>query len=164
MFTGPTISVTFGPPNSAYTQLLDYQSGVSPIYQGLAKSRRMTPKLLVVTSVTAAAAAVVTIASHGLTSGNSVIISGATGDWAGLNGTQVITVINSNSFSVPVNSSAYASSFNGIMQTYAPQTSQPIWAIQKFVYSGTSLVSILNCQGQSGEAFIWDNRTSLQYQ
>ena len=70
---------------------------------------------LTVTGISKASPAVVTSAAHGLTSGNSVIISGATAAWAPLNATWTATVIDGNSFSIPVDSSLFVGAFNGTM-------------------------------------------------
>lgn len=163
MNTGPTFATPSGPPNIAYTQLIDYDGGASPVYIGLAVSRRTQPKLLVVTSVSKANPGVVTVTAHGLTTGNTVFVSGASGDWAALNGIQIVTSTGANTFTIPINTTAFAGSFDGIIQTYSPQTSQPIWAIQKLFYSGTSVIRTAWAQGQAGEAFIWDNRTTYAY-
>jgi hypothetical protein len=71
-------------------------------------------------AVSKANPAVVSAAAHGLITGETVTIASGTGDWAGLNGTRAITVIDADSFSVAVNSSAYASTFGGTIVSNLP--------------------------------------------
>jgi hypothetical protein len=60
-----------------------------------------------------AAACVVTWTGHGLSSSNEVDIAGITqADWSGLNATHVITKIDADSFSIPVDTSAFAVDYN----------------------------------------------------
>jgi len=55
-----------------------------------------------------AAACVVTWTAHGLDSGDRVKLSGITqAQWLDLNGTHIITWINANTFSIPVNTSGF---------------------------------------------------------
>lgn len=59
-----------------------------------------------------AAACVVTWPSHGFNNGETVVFSGITqAEWTALNGSRVITRINSDSFSIPVNTSGYAAAY-----------------------------------------------------
>ena len=63
-----------------------------------------------------AAACVVTWANHGLVSGGKITFAGITQtDWAALNGEHVITKINSSTFSIAVDTSAFTNA-------YAPET------------------------------------------
>lgn len=163
MNTGPTFAIPSGPPNIAYTQLIDYDGGASPVYIGLAVSRRTQSQLLVVTSMSKAAVAVVTITAHGLYTGNTVVISNASNDWAAVNGIQIVTSTGANTFTIPINSTGFSGSFDGIIQTYSPQTSKPIWAIQKLFYSGANVIRMAWAQGQAGEAFVWDSRAAYAY-
>lgn len=60
-----------------------------------------------------AAVCVVTWNNHGLVSGDAVAISGITqSQWRALNGFHTITKIDGNSFSIPVNTSAYTDAYN----------------------------------------------------
>lgn len=63
-----------------------------------------------------AAACVVTWVGHGLVSGDEVTIAGITqAEWSALNGAQTVTLIGDDTFSIAVNTSAYA-------EVYAPET------------------------------------------
>jgi len=60
-----------------------------------------------------AAACVVTWAGHGLSSGGQVILSGITqAEWLALNGTHLITRIDANTFSIPVDTSGFALAYD----------------------------------------------------
>lgn len=56
-----------------------------------------------ITSSSVANPSVITATNHGYLDGETVIISGHTGSTPSINGTHVITYINANSFSIPVN-------------------------------------------------------------
>jgi hypothetical protein len=56
-----------------------------------------------VTSSSVASPSVITTATHGLVSGQSVTIAGHTGSTPDINGTHIVTVINATTFSIPVN-------------------------------------------------------------
>lgn len=59
-----------------------------------------------------AAACVVSWVGHGRSTGDKIYISGITqAEWTALNGYHLITKINDNSFSIPVNTSAYAAGY-----------------------------------------------------
>jgi len=73
------------------------------------------PLTLTVTSISKASPAIVTVTGHGLSTGDAVTISGATGDWAALNGTQKITRTGVDTFTIAVDTSAFAGNFDGTM-------------------------------------------------
>jgi len=163
MPNGPITSVSLGPADP-YTQVQDYAGGTNVVYIGLARSTQRTNTTLAVTSLSAAAAAVITSVAHGLNSDNVVTISGATGDWAALNGAHIITVTGVDTFTIAVNTSAYSGTFAGSVTTYAPRTSAAIWAIQKLYYSGDNVIRMAWAAWTSAENQIWDNRASLSFQ
>lgn len=60
-----------------------------------------------ITAATNANPVVLTSVAHGLASGATVIITGATGGWTGINGTFIATVTGVDTFSIPVDSTAF---------------------------------------------------------
>lgn len=60
-----------------------------------------------ISAATNAAAAVLTVNNHGLSTGDGITISGATGNWTAINGSWTITVLSVNTFSIPVDSTAF---------------------------------------------------------
>jgi hypothetical protein len=60
-----------------------------------------------VTAATNANPAALTSTAHGLTTGQKVTISGATGSWVPINGTWAVTVTGANTFTIPVDSTAF---------------------------------------------------------
>jgi hypothetical protein len=146
------------------TTLLDFAAGANAVY--VAESTSIQPTAtLVVASVSAAAAAVITSVAHGLLTDNAVKIAGATGDWAALNGTRIITVLTADTFSVAVNSSGFAATFNGVITTTAPRTSASCWRISKNYYDGSSnLVRSSLANGTAEETQVYDSRSTLSYQ
>jgi hypothetical protein len=76
-----------------------------------------------ITGISQAAAAVVTAAGHGLTSGQLVTITGLSGPQANLtNGTFPVIVLDANTFSIPVNTTtaAYSSGGGTVNHAYVP--------------------------------------------
>lgn len=59
------------------------------------------------TGVSNAAAAVFTKATHGLVTGNTIAVRGGNGNWSGVNGNFVVTVLSPSTFSIPVNSTGF---------------------------------------------------------
>jgi uncharacterized protein (TIGR03437 family) len=82
-----------------------------------------------VTAASAAKPAVLTSANHGLTNGAVAVISGATGDWAGLNGTWTVTVSGLadpvNTFSVPFDGTVPTDALQGTV-VFAQQVAVPV--------------------------------------
>jgi hypothetical protein len=93
---------------------------------------------LAATAATNAAAAVLTVAGHGLTTGDIVTITGAAGGtWTGLNGNRyAVTVIDANSFSIPVNSTGF-----GTYTASSAQVARPV------ITNGTTFTVTVNALG-----------------
>jgi hypothetical protein len=96
-----------------------------------------------------AAACVVTWAGHGLANGDTITISGITqAEWTALNGTQAITYINSSTFSISINTSAYA-------LAYDPVTDPGVYAYN-FTINGpfeAGLYQVFSCTGTGAVSF-----------
>lgn len=86
------------------------------------------------TGATTADPVQLTFTSHGLTTGDSVYLTGFTGDYTPLNNNRYfVTVIDANNFTVDVDSSAYAAySSNGGAFNTIPQTGEVIKAGYEF--------------------------------
>jgi|GEM_PF-2976551 len=73
---------------------------------------KTTPAAAQIEGLSRAAACVVTWTGHGMTTGDKVTFADITQeDWTALNAEHVITYIDANSFSIAVNTSAYASDY-----------------------------------------------------
>ena len=98
-------------------------------------------RTVAISAVSKANPAVVTSVGHGFpTSARpSVTISGATGTgWTGINGTFVATVIDADTFSIPVDSTGFGTLGGTVVfGTSAPRTVVSEWAIKKFAYDGS---------------------------
>jgi uncharacterized protein (TIGR02217 family) len=83
-----------------------------------------------ITGATSANPCVLTKTAHGLNTGDSVRLSTFTGAWAALNGTrQVVTRLTANTFSIPVNATAFAAyAGNGGAFNTIPQTGEAVAA------------------------------------
>jgi len=154
---------SIGPPDTAWTGINDYGGGSTILYSGLAKSIQQ-PFTLTVTSVSKASSAVVTVTAHGLDTDNIVTVTGGTGEWTGVNGAQIITKVDANSFTIPVATTGYSGSFAGSISTLAPRTSAACWSIQKYYYSGSNLVRSAWANGNAAANAIWDNRATTGFE
>lgn len=103
------------------------------------------PATKVVTGGSAANPTVVTVASHGLVTGDSVDISGT--DKAALNASHTVTVVNANTFTVPVDLSGGAASA-GVMQK---TSSNYGWAAYLVVTSFTGTDATIKLRDSSDD-------------
>lgn len=78
-----------------------YKLEVSPTWWGGRSG--FTP----ISGATNASSAVITSANHGLTSGEIIGISGGSGNWAAATTSFTVTVLSANTFSIPLNTSAF---------------------------------------------------------
>jgi len=115
----------------------DFESGTDVV--------KLTPKVgvgsLVASGITKAAAAVVTVATTAnMANGDLISITGATGTgFTALNGLSVaITIINGTTFSIPVNSSAYAGTYGASSANVSFINSSNVLAILTDVYNSLS--------------------------
>ena len=151
-----------GFPPDAITYVQDFAGTTAVVYAGQARS--IQPKFAyTVTSVSKAAAAVVTITAHGLQSDNPVVIEGGAGAWAALNGVQKVTVLSDDTFSVPVNSGGFAGTFAGTISTTAPRTNASCWQVTKSYADATGLIRTANASGNVAADKAWTSRASLTY-
>jgi hypothetical protein len=110
-----------------------------------------TPAAAQIEGMTRAAACVVTWTAHGMTTGDKVTFAAIEqADWTALNAEHTITYIGANSFSIPVNTSAYAGDYvpatdpGTVVETtacawteeYANSPPDIILAEQTFTFSG----------------------------
>jgi hypothetical protein len=95
-----------------------------------------------ISAVSKAAAAVVTSTAHGfaVSSRPKVTISGATGTgWTGINAAWTATVIDADTFSIPIDSSGFGTLAGTVVfTTTAPRSTMPEWSVQRFAYDGSS--------------------------
>lgn len=105
-------------------------------------SGRRSRTQVAISAISKASTAVVTSTAHGIhaSARPSVTISGATGTgWiTGINGTFVATVIDADTFSVPVDSSGF-DTLGGtvVFTTSGPRTSVAEWSVWKIAYDGS---------------------------
>ena len=161
-----------GPPSGLAMQTVVVYNGLNVIglcySQSTASSTNMggmapRPRTaqITVSAISSAAAAVVTSTGHGLTVGTypSVTISGVTGagGWTAANASWTATVLTANTFSIPLNSSAYTGSAGGTMvfTTTAPRQTVAEWAVQAFGYQCTSGTGLTCAGGTQGTVPVW---------
>lgn len=98
-----------------------------------------------ISAISKANPAVVTSTGHTFQLGTRpiVTISGATGTgWTGVNATWTATLIDANTFSIPIDTTGATGTVGGTITftTTAPREGVAEWAVQLFVFSGATVV------------------------
>lgn len=163
---GPNVNQTDGPPMRAFSKRLFYDGTNNLEYVCIADSVSRLTRDLVITGATNATPIVITTSvAHGLASGAFVKITGVAGNTAA-NGNWIITVASSTTFSLntSVGNGVYTS--GGTIETQAPRTSQPVWAVQKFVYTAGNLSASYWARASTALGTVCDDRasSSMTYQ
>jgi hypothetical protein len=98
-----------------------------------------------ISAVSKANPAVVTSTGHGfnVSSLPKVTISGATGTgWTGINATWTATIIDANTFSIPIDSTGFGTLAGSVIfTTTGPRTTVPEWAVAMITYDGSGNVN-----------------------
>jgi hypothetical protein len=149
----PDYSKLFFSPSSTVQYACFYKTSTAPT------------STITVTGVSNANPAVVTATAHGIHPdfNPEVIVTGGTGAWVAFNGTHRVTVINANSFSIPVNTTSLgAVAGTLVFTTKVPLTSQKGWLVMRFMKdSSGNPSSHLWAAGGYGNAC--DDRATLVY-
>ncbi len=142
--TVPTFSMTDAPGQAVQRVFLYTGTDVTAICFAPSAVGSRNSRLVAISAVSKASAAVVTSTGHGfsLSSRPSVTISGATGTgWTAINGTFVATIIDADTFSIAVNSTGFGTLAGTVVfGTSAPRTTIAEWAVQRFVWDGSHYV------------------------
>ena len=137
--TGTPVRVSDNPSSEAVQKIytLSGNSTVA-ICSALSSDGSRAGRKVSISGVSKANPAVVTSTGHGfaISSRPSVTISGATGTgWTGINGTFTATVIDANTFSIPVDSTGFATLGGTVVfSTSAPRQTISEWSVQKIAY------------------------------
>jgi hypothetical protein len=142
---GPNSNPTQGPPMVGYELVLNFTgTNVTSICyaRAFASTGLRASTYVAISAVSKANPAVVTSTGHGfaLSARPQVTISGATGTgWTAINGTFVATVIDANTFSIPVDSTGFGTLAGTVVfKTTAPRATMPEWAVKKYAYDGSN--------------------------
>ncbi len=119
------------------------------------------------TGISNAASAVFTVSGgHGLSlySVPVMTITGGTGLWVGVNGVYQATIIDSTTFSIPVDSTLF-STITGtvVVTTTAPRENQPIWSVKK-IQSDSSGNPLAELWAVGGASNVCSSPATLSYQ
>jgi len=143
------------PPNqTACTQLFTYDGSGNVLYMCKARSIQPTVSRLSISAATNANPVVFTSTGHGFSTLQLplVTISGGTGNWTAVNGTFTATIIDANTFSIPVNSTSLgALAGTVVLDTTAPRTTSSIWSVAKLTYTGTNMTGMFFIGGSPSE-------------
>lgn len=109
-----------------------------------------------ISAATNANPAVFTSTGHGFNVNfrPKVTISGATGNWTPVNGTFTATIVDANTFSIPVDSTGFgALTGTLVFSTTSPRTTVAEWSVLQYFYDGSNnLVAKGWLNGQTGYA------------
>lgn len=142
LYAQPETRLSQKNPDVAYQFVLGY-SGTNAIYICKAASLQPTSSAISIASATNANPVVFTVtAGHGFDASShpQVTISGGTGNWTAVNLTNTTaTIINSTTFSIAVNATAFGAVAGTLVYTTrAPRTTAAIWSVQSLAYDGSS--------------------------
>ena len=163
------VTINQAPPSEGWSSINSYDGSGNLEYFGMARSKQSILFTFAGATVSKANPAVVTYVAHGLQAGNAVKIFGATAGWATINGTWLITVVTADTFSIPIDSGAFAGNFDGTVVTYAPRTNSACWAIQRNFFGAAGLLRAgwacdpAHSGGTPAPIFAWDSRTTYPY-
>jgi hypothetical protein len=158
------------PPSEGWSSINSYDGSGNFEYLGFARSKQSILYQFPGVTVSKANPAVITSVAHGMLAGSAVKISGATAGCVTIIGVWAITIIDADTFSIPLDSSGFAGTFDGIVTTFAPRTNALCWSIQKNFYDGSSRAirsayanDPTNTGGTPAPIFAWDSRTTYTY-
>lgn len=165
----PLITIPDRPNPDAVTEMRFYDGSNNLEYVGYARSKVLTrwrKDAGAFTSIVVSSnVATVNKTAHGLLVNQRVDFLGATVD-TDLNGSRIIaSVPNANSFTVATASVADATYTENTLeiQTYAPPTSAPVWAIKRIFNPGATASRIAWAEGKAAFDQVLDNRATLAY-
>jgi len=143
------------PPNAtACTMLFTYDASSNLLYYCKARSIQPTAARMSISAASNASPVSLTSTGHGFSTQYQplVTISGGTGNWTAINGTFTATITGANTLTIPVDSTSFGALAGTIvLTTYAPLTTQSVWSVAKFVYSGTNMTGAFTIAGSTGE-------------
>ena len=94
-----------------------------------------------------------------------VTISGGTGNWTAINGTFTATITGANTFTIPVNSTAFGALAGTItFTTRAPRTNQSVWSVMQLAYDGSNNLTWKGWYAGSPGVFTTCAAAPTQYQ
>lgn len=146
------ITINTGPSRNGYQSVFGYSAG-NLIYecQAISVNQSRSNTRVSISAATNANPVVFTSTGHGFDTNTrpKVTISGGTGNWTAVNGEFVATIVDANTFSIPVNSTAFgALAGTVVFTTMAPRTTVAEWAVTLYSYDGSNqLVNIANLGG-----------------
>lgn len=158
---GTPVNLSQGPPHIPYQAVYGYtvNGSVYNLTSVCFAPSELTAGFRAETNIAISAATnanpvVFTSTGHGFNTNSrpSITISGATGNWTPVNGTFTATIIDANTFSIPVNSTGF-STLTGTLTftTTAPRLNQPEWAVELYAYdANNNLISRTWLKGSSG--------------
>jgi hypothetical protein len=171
MSEGPIVNQSAGPPVSAWTALYFYNATPSLEYICLARSKQpekvfaRSDNSLTSIAVSSNVATATKAIAHGLQIGNRIVVSGATVD-VDLNGGYVIATVPSTKTytfaTAGVGDATYTEATLQIAVT-APRTTEPIWAINLYQYSGSDLTHSQWADGNTVDDNVCDDHATLAY-
>lgn len=136
--SGAPVNQTDGPPPVATQKLLFYSgANLERICTAFSIQPASEETSISISAASNANPVSFTSTAHGMSTDTrpQVIVSGGTGSWAAVNGTFTATPTGANTWTIPVDSTAFgAVTGTLVFTTRAPRTGRNVWAVQFFVY------------------------------
>jgi len=139
-FAQQEVKISQAPENAAFTQIFHF-TGTNLDYICTAQALQQ-PSQITITTASNANPVSFTATAHGIYYSASgvvakpvIFISGASGGWASINGTFIATPTGANSFTIPIDSTAFGAwgAQSVVVTTKAALTTKAVWAVQSLV-------------------------------
>jgi hypothetical protein len=134
------VRLSQGPPDVAYQLVRTYNVGntiAAVCYSPSIGTSLRSQRAIAISAATTANPAVFTSTGHGFTLSTRpmITISGATGNWTPVNGGFVATIINANTFSIAIDSTAFGALTDTLtFTTTAPRQTIAEWSVLRYFY------------------------------
>jgi hypothetical protein len=162
--TGSPVVTTDAPGPDEHT-MIPYKDGLTTYYC-FARQVQFPASTITQSGISNAASAVVAATAHGLHADASPLVSftGGTGNWTAVNAQFKATIIDANSFSIPLNSTSLgAVTGTVVVTTQAPRLTSRGWRVLKIVVDASGETqSKMWATGGYGNAC--SDRATLSYQ
>lgn len=180
----PAVTISQSPSAQGYQTLIFPDGNNNTQYICYAKSRSAETSVAV-TAASNANPVSFTATAHGFdyrsvaTTSPTIRISGATGNWAPVNGVWAATITGANTLTIAVDSSGFGSFAGQVLTvtTLAPRTNFAVWAVRKFAYDANQIMiwsgwasapagagSTATTAGGTPQNKVCDSRASYSYQ
>jgi hypothetical protein len=142
---GQNCQVGSNTPGTACTSLYAYDGSNNLIYQCKARSVQPTAARMSVSAASNANPVSLTSTAHGFSTLYQPLVTISNGTWTA-------TITGANTLTIPVDSTSFGALAGTIvLTTNAPLTTQSVWSVMKFTYTGTNMTGSFTVAGSTAE-------------